>query len=239
MSRCGYFTIHWNYFKTVRIEICVLAFRIWPWELKIFVETCWETELDFAQNRLFKPMVMAFLFSDQAQQGQFKMADITPADAYQATGMNGKMPLFVGFSRKMDCLPAVMAMVHSGNQVWSSGRSVLLLKPTRVWGLIPWFSEDTMDILEMFRSFRGAPHFFGHLIWTEGGRVILSEVRPGGWVRGLAVPSQVAFGSLGMFFFSSVHHLQKDLCPNIYPECQCCCCFFILTCVPGNSGINM
>ena len=59
-------------------------------------------------------MVMAFLFSDQAQQGQFKMADITPADAYQATGMNGKMPLFVGFSRKMDCLPAVMAMVHSG-----------------------------------------------------------------------------------------------------------------------------
>lgn len=29
-------------------------------------------------------MVMAFLFSDQAQQGQFKMADITPADASQS-----------------------------------------------------------------------------------------------------------------------------------------------------------
>jgi hypothetical protein len=32
----------------------------------------------------------------------------------KATGMKGKMTLFVGFSRKMDCLPAVVAMVYSG-----------------------------------------------------------------------------------------------------------------------------
>ena len=59
-------------------------------------------------------MVMAFLFSDQAQQGQFKMADITPADAYQSHRNERENATFCRFSRKMDCLPAVMAMVHSG-----------------------------------------------------------------------------------------------------------------------------
>jgi hypothetical protein len=45
-------------------------------------------------------MVMAFLFSDQAQQGQFKMADITPADAYQSHRNERENATFCRFLQK-------------------------------------------------------------------------------------------------------------------------------------------
>ena len=78
------------------------------------------------------------------------------------------------------------------------------------------------------QEFQGCPTFFRALDMNWGG----SSHTFWSTTWGLSSGASRTFpGSIWIprdVFFPSVHHLQKDLCPNIYPECQCCCCFLYL-----------